>query len=62
MNESIDKDALNNLADYAENVRMLEAQARAFKEEMEANGWSSTMAEQIAAATFFMPLTNRPSE
>lgn len=62
MNESMDRDTLNKLADYAENVRMLEAQARAFKEEMEANGWSPAMAEQVAAATFFMPLLNQAPE
>lgn len=48
----------HDLADYQEQLIMLEEAARGYREHLEAQGWSPTIAEHMAAGLFFGPLIN----
>lgn len=54
-----------SLADIQETLKVVEEAARGYRQHLEAQGWSPSMAEQVAATAFFVPVLRQlvePSE
>lgn len=55
-------DIANHLAELQETLTVVEEAARGYREHLERQGWSPTMAEQLAASLFFGPLIAQSSK